>query len=190
MLRLQMNPHFLFNALNSIEALVTRDADAARRMIHQLAAFCRASLLVREDGMSTLGDEIRLVEQYLAIEQVRWGASLQVTFQVDESLKDIPFPAFILQPVADNAVKYGQLSGVDPLAVRVTAERRGQNLYLEVANAGRWFPNGGPADQSLRIGLSSVVQRLKNLYGERCRLEKSESDGWVRVSLELREAGV
>lgn len=188
MLRLQMNPHFLFNALNSIEALVTRDAEGARRMIHQLAAFCRASLLVKEDGMSTVGDEINLVKQYLAIEQVRWGASLKVTFQVDESLKDIPFPAFILQPVADNAVKYGQLSGADPLFVRVTAERHGQNLYLEVANVGRWFPNGGPADQSLRVGLSSVVQRLKNLYGERCCLEKSESDGWVRVSLELREA--
>ena len=187
MLRLQMNPHFLFNALNSIEALVTREPDGARRMIHRLAVFCRASLLVKENGISTLGDEITLVEQYLAIEKMRWGESLHVDFLVDESLKDLPFPAFILQPLADNAVKYGQLSGVDPLFVRITVERREFHIHLEVANVGRWFPNGGPAAVSSGVGLSNVEQRLQNLYGDRFRMEKSEENGWVRVRLLLRE---
>lgn len=190
MLRFQMNPHFLFNTLNSIDALITQDPAGAQRMIRRLAAFCRASLLVKGDGMSTVGDEMNLIDQYLAIEKVRWGDALQVEFTVGAEVEHIKIPAFILQPLVGNAVKYGQLSGADPLSVRVSAERRNGQLLLEVDNRGRWFSaEERPTDSSTGVGLSNVEQRLRNLYGDRFHLDKAEEDGWVKVRIVLPESG-
>ena len=188
MLRLQMNPHFLFNTLNSIDALVTQDPAGAQRMVRLLAAFCRASLLVKEDGMSTVGDEMNLIDQYLAIEKVRWGDALRVEFAVQAEVEDVSIPAFVLQPLVGNAIKYGQLSGADPLCVRVSAGRRDGRVVLEVDNRGRWFSAGErPVEASTGVGMLNVEQRLRNLYGSRFRFDKLEEDGWVKVRIVLTE---
>ena len=188
MLRLQMNPHFLFNTLNSIDALVAQDPAGAQRMVRLLATFCRASLLVKEDGMSTVGEELHLIDQYLAIEKVRWGDALRVEFAVQAGVETVGLPAFVLQPLVGNAIKYGQLSGADPLHVRVSAARQDGQVVLEVDNRGRWFSAGErPVEASTGVGLSNVEQRLRNLYGDRIRIDKLDEDGWVKVRIVLTE---
>ena len=185
-LRYQLQPHFLFNSLNSLRALIAEDPSRAREMVTELSDFLRYSLSVQGATEMPLADEIAAVRRYLTLEQVRYEGRLQVAFEVEPGAEAHRVPSYLLHPLAENAVKYGIRTSAAPLRVRVAARVEGERLMVEIANTGRWCePDAGPPESGLKVGLANVRQRLTWLYPGRHRFEVGQSDGWVRARIEL-----
>jgi two-component system LytT family sensor kinase len=186
MLRYQLQPHFLFNSLNSLRALIAEDPSRAREMVTELSDFLRYSLSAQGATEMPLAEEIASIRRYLTLEQVRYEDRLQVAFEVDPGAESRLVPSYLLHPLAENAVKYGIRTSAAPLRVRVAARIEGDRLLVEIANTGRWCePEPGPPENGLKVGLANVRQRLARLYPGRHRFEVGQSDGWVRARIEL-----
>ena len=186
MLRYQLQPHFLFNSLNSLRALIAQDPARAREMVTELSDFLRYSLSVQGATEMPLAEEIASIRRYLTLEQVRYEDRLQVAFEVDPAAESHPVPSYLLHPLAENAVKYGVRTSARPLRVRIAARVEGERLLLEIANTGRWCePEDGAPEKGLKVGLANVRQRLASLYPGRHSFEVGQSDGWVRARIEL-----
>jgi two-component system, LytTR family, sensor kinase len=158
-LKLQLQPHFLFNTLQSIAVLVKKDPDAAVRVTRDLAALLRVALR-RSGQITTLAAELELVRHYLDIEQVRFGDRLQIVWDVAEDAMSCSVPELMLQPIVENAVRHGATQRTDGGTVTIRARRAGR-LILEVADDGPPF-----ASDDERIGLGATRTRLRNLYGD------------------------
>jgi two-component system LytT family sensor kinase len=162
-LRLQLNPHFLFNALNSIASLVPSDASKADTAISALSAFLRASLTVTRGEETTLEDELRLVDSFLEIESLRFEW-LTVDLDVPDALRSARVPAFVLQLLVENAIRHGLAPRRTPGRVLIAAHRDGDRFELSVTDDGVGL--GAPSgDSSLGIGLENVRARLAQLHG-------------------------
>ena len=181
MLRYQINPHFLFNSLNSIRASIDEDADRARRMVTQLSEFLRYSLLHHGAAEVALAEEVEAVRNYLAIEQTRFEERLEVDFRIEEAAEGLPTPSFLLNPLVENAIKHGLKSSARPLRVRVSAKVEDGALILEVANTGSL---SGECTGT-GVGLRNTRERLEKVSGGRGRLELFEEGGWVRARVTL-----
>jgi hypothetical protein len=185
-LRYQLQPHFLFNSLNSLRALIAEDPSRAREMVTELSGFLRYSLSVQGATEMPLAEEIAAIRRYLTLEQVRYEGRLQVVFEIDPGAEAHPVPSYLLHPLAENAVKYGIRTSPQPLRVRVAARVEGSRLLVEIANTGRWCePETGPPENGLKVGLANVRQRLAWLYPGRHRFEVGQDEGWVRARIEL-----
>ncbi len=186
MLRYQLNPHFLFNALNSIRALILEDPPRARQMVTELADFLRSSLDRRRQE-STIGDELAALGNYLAIQRIRFEERLLVTVRADAESRQVVVPCFLIHPLVENAVKHGMRTSPMPLRIEIDVSRRGVQLDIAVANTGRLT---APADADPRddtgTGLDNVCRRLHLAYGGRHSFRIFESDGWVRAQIQLR----
>jgi LytS/YehU family sensor histidine kinase len=203
MLRYQLQPHFLFNALNSLRALIAEDPGRARDMVTELSGFLRYSLLPVGTADVGLGEEIASVRRYLTLEQVRYEERLQVAFEVEPAAESRRVPSFLLHPLAENAVKYGIRTSPTPLRVRIAARADGARLVVEIANTGRWLGEraggngagalagvrtaGHPLDDGAGVGLANVRERLNRLYPGRHRFEVLQDDGWVRARIEITD---
>jgi hypothetical protein len=163
MLRTQIDPHFLFNSLNSISALTSQDPKAARRMTLELASFFRQSLGMEAHKKVTLGEEMVLIRHFLAIEQVRFGARLQVEEAVEDEAAACLVPPMIIQPLVENAVKHGICNMTDGGTIRVSARRAGSVLHIRVDNPVDEDMPSAPASGH-GIGLTNVRQRLSGAY--------------------------
>jgi len=184
MLRYQINPHFLFNALNSLRELVITAPEDGVQMIEAIAAFCRASLVNRSDTLSTVAEELAHAQYYLKIQQVRFGPRLQVEIEANGRVGFVPIPAFIIQPLVENAVKYGQKSGSNPLCVRVHAFSDGACCVIKVANTGHWFkPDRARTGTGTRLGIENVRRRLARHYSGGASLTIEEDGGWVTTKV-------
>lgn len=181
MLRYQLNPHFLFNALNSIRASVEEDKNRAIQMITQLSEFLRYSLLNESAKMVPLSEEIEALRNYLAIEKIRFEDKLCVDLDIDERAENVKVPCFLLNPLIENAIKHGFKGGNGPLKIQISAEAEDGRLMLEVANSGK-LQNGG---NGTGIGLRNVRERLENLYGANGVFKLEEDDGFVRARIEI-----
>ena len=169
-LRYQVNPHFLFNTLNSLSTLVMRQrGDEAERMIINLSNFFRTSLTTDPTEDVPLSDEIRMQRLYLDIEQVRFPERLQVVVDVPAGLEDAAVPGMILQPLIENAIKYGVARSTRPVTVAIRATASEDRLYLSVEDDGDADPGaaGGPVDttQGHGVGLRNVCDRLAARFG-------------------------
>lgn len=186
-LRYQLNPHFLFNALNSIGALATEDPEKTRLVVTQLADFLRYSLLPGNEGANrvTLQREVAAIEAYLAIEQVRFENDLVVSYDVAEAAREHEVPAFLLLPLVDNAIKYGQRTSPTPLKIKLSAQLEEGALLVEVANTGRWLDDASVP--GTRKGLANVEQRLAAEYPGGSSLRRDSDGEWVRVTLSLSD---
>lgn len=180
-LRLQLNPHFLFNSLNSVSALVGRDAEGARRMCLSLAAFLRDSLRLGAERDICLADEIRLAEAYLAIERVRFGDRLSVDVDVDAGAAACRVPSLLLQPLVENAVRHGIASRVDGGSVHLAARRTGDRLEIVVENP--YDPDKPPGRPGL--GLANAKARLLALHPGAARLDLHAESGRFRITIEM-----
>jgi two-component sensor histidine kinase len=169
-LRMQLNPHFLFNTLNSIASLV-HEQPQAEQMIEALSDLLRLTLNASDRQEVTLREELHFLERYLLIEQIRFGARLNVEKQIDVSALDASVPILILQPLVENAVKHGIQSQIAPGVIRVTAERAGKTLVLQVKDNGRGLAATSKGLLKEGVGLSNTRSRLKELYGGRASLE-------------------
>ena len=172
-LRTQINPHFLFNSLNSISALTSIDAAAARHMTLELAAFFRQTLVLSEKEKIPLTDEIALCEHFLAIEKVRFGAKLLSEIEVSDAAQNVLLPPMLLQPCVENAVKHGIRNMSEGGCVTLRAWVRERWLYVVIENP--VDPNQ-PSGESTGMGLRNIQRRLATLYGDRARVL------WTRVA--------
>lgn len=182
MLRTQIDPHFLFNSLNSISALTAIDAGAARDMTLQLAGFFRHTLGLEAHRKVTLRAELELVERFLAIERVRFGPRLGFERQASLDAEACLLPPMILQPLVENAVKHGVGQLLEGGVVRVRAERAGSQLKLRVEND--TDPDAGTKAGG-GVGLANVRERLLAAYGIEASVHAARVDNTFRVDLVL-----
>lgn len=189
MLRYQLNPHFLFNALNSIRALIDEDKESAKQMVTELSKFLRYSLLDKDAVDVPLGDELNALRNYFAIQKIRYENRLEIVFDVQPDANAFIVPAFLLHPLAENAVKYGMQSSEVPLRVRIEARVARDGLTIVVANSGSWISPSSDSGQSTGTGLDNVRQRLINSFPGRHRLEIEREGGWVRIIMTIRQEG-
>lgn len=187
-LRNQLNPHFLFNTLNSITGLISRGRDReAERMTESLADFLRQTLALDPQRRITLSEEIQLQELYLAIEKARFPDRLNVHLEIPDALKDALVPSLITQPLVENSIKYAVARSSDPVQLEIAASEADGMLELIVQD------NGGNADapppRGARVGLANVTERLRVHYGDAGRLDARprEQGGFRnRISLPLQ----
>lgn len=179
MLRYQLNPHFLFNSLNSIRASIDEDANRAKQMVTQLAEFLRYSLLNCDEKEVPLREELEATRNYLAIEKTRFEDKLEVAFKVDERTQDLLVPCFLLNPLVENAVKHGLNGDAKPLKILVSAAIEDNALRLEVANTGSLNGNGN----GTKVGLKNVRERIDKLFSERGSFTLKEEKGWVKAQI-------
>ena len=179
-LRAQLNPHFLFNSLNSISALTSVDSKKAREMCLLLSDFLRKSLGLGERRQVPLREELDLVRAYLAIEQIRFGERLKVEWDISPEAEGALLPTLLLQPLVENAIKHG---------IAALPEGGELRLFAGVENGIVTFSVDNPADldaplkPGLGLGLRQVRQRLWGRYPERCTFEAGHKDGRHRVVL-------
>ncbi|HMY74388.1 MAG TPA: histidine kinase, partial [Blastocatellia bacterium] len=183
LLRYQLNPHFLFNALNSIRASVDEDRQRAKRMITEFSEFLRYSLLSANAAAIPLREELAAIRNYLAIEQIRFEDKLQVQYDIDPAAEDFPLPGFLIHPLVENAVKHGMEQSA-PLKLNIAARAKGDRLFVEVANSGSRLTAQANGN-GLGIGLRNIQERLAQLYPGHSRFEIGETGGWVRAVIEI-----
>lgn len=174
----QVNPHFLFNALNSVRALVREDPDRARDMITQLAEYLRGSLSLEPAHRVRLGDELALHEAYFAVEKLRFEERLRVSVDASTQARDAAVPPLLLAPLVENAVTHGRGT---PLVVTLRAAVENDLLVLTVENSGTW----GAGHATGGMGLRNVRERLALAYGSAASLRTDADHGVVRVHLTL-----
>jgi sensor histidine kinase YesM len=185
MLRYQLNPHFLFNALNSIRASVDEDKQRAKQMITQLSEFLRHSLLSGAAKEIPLREELEAVENYLAIEKIRFEEKLETEFDIDDQAKDFKVPCFLLNPLVENAIKHGLQTSPKPLKIKVSAKLNKNKLLLEVTNTGKLDKNSD--SNGTKIGLKNVRERLEKLFPEKSLFNLSEENGFVIARIEIEK---
>lgn len=177
LLRSQVNPHFLFNALASVRATIVKDPGNARLMVGDLAEFLRYSLQMRRDE-APLGEELEAVERYLAIHELRFGDRLEWALHADDGVQHVRTASFVLMPLVENAIKYGRLTGPSRLRIEVSATWQESDLRLAVLNTGRWVD----AEESLGsvernfVGLENLEARLREQREEHFELRVSSPD--------------
>jgi LytS/YehU family sensor histidine kinase len=181
-LRAQINPHFLFNSLNSISALAGSDPGAARRMCQLLGDFLRMSLALGGRERVAFAEELSLAERYLSIEQVRFGARLGVETRVDPQARACLVPPLLIQPLVENAVKHGVADRVEGGVIRIEARRRGGALEVLVENP---RDPEAPPRRGHGLGLKNVRQRLEALDPQRARVDVISGPENFRVQITL-----
>jgi LytS/YehU family sensor histidine kinase len=164
-LRAQLQPHFLFNALNTISAFTETDPRTARRLMAQLGQLLRASLRHTSDALVTLGDELTFLDDYLAIESARFEGRLTVSVTADDELMDVRVPTFLLQPLVENAIRHGVAPRLAAGSVEVTVAREGGHLHVRVRDNGVGLPEGWDFERDQGVGLRNLAARLAYLYG-------------------------
>ena len=191
-LRYQVNPHFLFNTLNSLSSLIlTGRPEKAEEMLLALSTFFRSSLSLDPSADVTLAEEIDLQRLYLQIEKVRFPSRLNVEIDIPEELESARLPALILQPLVENAIKYGVSPTRDTVTLRITARPIDANRFeIFISNSGKpgastKGPSGGPAEGT-GVGLDNVCQRLSARFGAQAKCEFGALDeGGYQVHLTL-----
>jgi len=166
-LKSQINPHFLFNSLNSISALTSADPVRAREMCVLLSDFLRKTLGLGERESITWREELELARTYLGVEQVRFGSRLRVEMQVDDACSECQVPPLVLQPLIENAIKHGIATMVDGGIVRLQGHVENGKLSVRVENS---FDPEAPSPRRHGLGLRNVRSRLQTRFGDAARL--------------------
>lgn len=182
----QMNPHFLFNTLNSVASLIRSDPDRARKVVFRLSALLRRQLRVLETFVP-LRDELSFIDDYLQIEMVRFGSRLRFEKRIDDEARAVLIPTMILQPIVENSIKHGIGPKVGPGTIRLSAELRGGRLQIEVSDDGIGIPlEEMPNVFGKGIGVSNVRERLGVLFGDDYQFVfEPRHGGGVRVRIQI-----
>jgi len=185
MLRMQLNPHFLFNTLNGIVTLMRRDPDTAEEMMLSLTAFLR-SALEEGTGLETpLSQELEMVERYLAIECLRFPGRIRLERDIHPEALHLSVPSFLLQPLVENAVRHGLVPKASGGSLRIQARLEGNALCLAVEDNGVG-PRAGKPGRMGGLGLANTRERLAQHYGSRGRFEAgARPEGGFRVAMVL-----
>lgn len=199
MLRYQLNPHFLFNTLNSISTLVLlKQTEPANAMLSRLSSFLRYTLINEPSGRVTVSQEVDTLKLYLDIERMRFEERLRTTFRIDPASEVALLPSLLLQPLVENAIKYAVSPQEAGAEITIAAQLVGQNLRITVSDTGPGLKNGasdnrlsgvtfdGGEQVSTGVGLANIRDRLAQAYGDAHRFETSEpAEGGFTVLIEL-----
>jgi hypothetical protein len=177
LLRAQVNPHFLFNALTSIIG-EARHPDRVTRLTHSLASFLRFSLS-QSTALQALGDELTALEGYLQVEKIRFEDRLEYTVVADPAARQMQVPSALVQPLVENAIKFGQRTSPRPLRLAIHAQALPEGLRIEVSNTGKWVEEG--SGDSTGIGLANLRRRLQLLCGDHAEVRHEVLDDRVVV---------
>lgn len=176
-LRQQLQPHFLFNSLNSINALIGTQPAEARKMVLQLSDFLRGTLKKEEAQMLSLQEELQYLQLYLDIEKVRFGNRLETLIEVDRKVEEAKLPALLLQPIVENAIKFGLYDTMGTTVIHITARPGGGDLLIWVSNP--FDPETASPQRGTGFGLRSIQRRLFLLFGRndllKTRVEKENT---------------
>lgn len=183
-LRLQLDPHFLFNALNTVAAEIPENPEAALEMAHRIAAYLRYSLDQQTRPVCPLSDEIEAVRAFVRIQELRFEGRLRCSVEMDPALRAVPVPHLVVQGLVDNAVKHGLRSSVATLDIRVTAQRAAEDgVLIEVVNPGQLIPRAGDRPA---VGLANTRRRLELHYPSRHAFSLVQDGDAVVARLLLR----
>jgi LytS/YehU family sensor histidine kinase len=186
---MQLDPHFLFNALNTISSQVERDPKLARNMIEHLGDLLRLSLDSKDRPEIPLAEEIAFLDHYLAIQKIRFGDNLKVEIQIQPDVKYASVPCLIVQPLVENAIRHGISKRSTGGRVTLAAQRAGENLEIRVTDDGVGLAPGWTLETSAGIGLAVTRERITSLHpngNSHFRVERREMGGTeVSISLPL-----
>jgi signal transduction histidine kinase len=183
-LQARMNPHFLFNALNTVAALVRESPEIAERTVERLSDVLRRTLDRSREPLSTVGDEVEYLEAYLAVEQERWGDRLEVDWRIDPRTRRQPLPTMTFQPLVENALRHGLGARLEGGRLTLGAEMSNGHLVLTVTDDGAGFPLRAEE----HTGLGNLRRRLATLYGQQASLEIERRHPGTRVVVEVPAA--
>ena len=188
MLRYQLNPHFLFNTLNSISTLVLlKQTEQANAMLSRLSSFLRYTLINEPTAQVTIAQEVETLKLYLEIEKMRFEARLRPRFEIDPNAMLSRLPSLLLQPLVENAIKYAVTPQEEGADIDIAARRQGDKVVITVTDTGpgsddHWVK----AQQSTGVGLANIRDRLSQAYGAEHRFEtESNNEGGFRVTIEI-----
>jgi LytS/YehU family sensor histidine kinase len=186
-LRMQLDPHFLFNALNTISSQVERDPRLARSMIEHLGDLLRLSLDSRDREEIPLTEELAFLDHYLAIQRIRFGDKLKIDVRIDPEVMYAPVPCLFLQPLVENAIRHGISRRASGGTVIVSAERVDDRLRIRVVDDGVGLPVGWTLEKSAGLGLSLTRDRIAGLYPKgSSRFEvRHRAEGGTEVEIAL-----
>jgi len=183
-LKSQLNPHFIFNALNSIRALVDENPEKSKQAINQLSNILRNSLVADKRSLTKFGDELKMVKDYLGLESIRFEERLRTEFDIDPASKGFLVPPLMIQTLVENGVKHGISKLTEGGIIQVQAKVENDRLRISIRNSGQYFFNGHKKRGGL--GLSNTTQRLKLLYGKEAHFAISnESNSFVLTELTI-----
>lgn len=180
-LKAQINPHFLFNALNTIANLIATDTEKAEESVERLANIFRYSLSTSNKGLTTIEEELQFIDSYLEIEKARFGDTLKVTKDIPPDILDTPIPSLSLQPLVENCIKHG-LSANEEVRLAICGHMDGESVNIEIKDEGRGMPEQVIGDiHTNGTGLRNVNERLQKTYGAEygLKIRKNEPVGTV-----------
>ncbi len=181
-LKAYVNPHFLFNSLNSVNALIPTDPEKARDMIVNLSEYFRYSLKQKDISFIPFEEELHYTLTYFGIEKLRFGDRIIADIDVDEDVKDIQFPVMLLQPLFENVIKHAVSESLLTIKMEFSAKLKDQKLVIRLSN--NFDPESIPRKGN-GIGISTTAERLHLIYGDRNLLKYSKKDGIFSVLIEI-----
>ena len=187
MLRYQLNPHFLFNSLNSIRALIDEDKKNAKSMITELSEFLRHSLVTKDEAYQPLRNEIDAIRNYCSIQKRRYQDKVHFSFDFDPAVDDYPVPNFLFHPLIENSIKYGMKTSQIPLRVHVKANLENEALRIDVSNTGKWIDAEKDPTDGTGTGLENVYRRLDRVFPNKYNVKIKKENGWVHFSIQINK---
>ncbi len=184
MLKNQINPHFLFNALNSISALIDEDSPKAQKIINELSDFLRYTLIYKNTHLISLKEELKIIDHFIQIQKIRFEEKFNVKYKIDAKAEQLLILPSLLYPLVENAIKHGMKIGI-PLEIVISAEIVKEKLCLTVQNSGEWQHNSLNPNRSTNTGINNVKERLHCEYGSRALFDIITKDSKVIVQLIL-----
>jgi LytS/YehU family sensor histidine kinase len=181
-LKSQLNPHFLFNALNGIRALINENTNVAREAVTRLSEMLRQTFLFGKRNTVSLEEEINLVKDYLAIEKLRFEERLEVKYTIDENCKVAQIPPFIIQTIAENAIKHGISKLTSGGIIGIEIKKDGELILIEIRNSGKL---ASKSKHTLGIGWENCKKRLNLLYGKNASFEVMEENNEVICNFKI-----
>ncbi len=182
----QINPHFLFNTLNSVSSLIRTNPEQARKVVYKLSNILRR-LLRKQENLNPLREEMEFIEDYLSIEMVRFGSKLKFEKEIEPEALNWPVPSMILQPIVENSIRHGLSGKIDGGSIRIRGSLSGRRLVLMIEDDGAGIPEGKLATLFEQgIGISNVNERLKVLFGADYRMSIDSKPGeGTRTEIEI-----
>jgi LytS/YehU family sensor histidine kinase len=188
MLRYQINPHFLFNVLNSIHTLIDEDSEKARTLVINMSEYYRFTLN-KQDSTIAIENEVESVKKYLEIQKTRFEEDFEYEILLDDNVKHIHIPSFLIHLLIENAVKYGTITQKKKLIIRLSVALQGNDLIIKVSNTGKLYSTS-PFGEVNSYGTSSGIENLKNrlslYYNDNYSFSLCEEAGWVIASIEIK----
>lgn len=184
MLRSLFNTHFLLNSLNTVMNTLERQKSGAQEMVQALSDYLNYSLRHRSDNLVLLNEELTALENYLVLEKARFGSELDFACKIDTQTRLARVPGFVLQPLVENAIKYGRQTCLGKVLVRLIVQMEESTILIQVVNTGRWVAPD-PKRESGGVGLEAIQRKLSWLYPNAHSLDSFEEEGWVTVQVKV-----